>query len=107
MIEGVYMNKRVSEAKTLMQLHAYDHALALLMPLFTKERDVDIVYLIGQCFYEKLDISNAVRFFKKALEYAPENEHILYDLGRAYQEFDRPLEALEIYRKILELKELR
>jgi tetratricopeptide (TPR) repeat protein len=101
------MNSIKEKARHLIQKQDYDSALALLIPRFTREKDAEIVYMIGKCFYEKLDISNAVRFFQRALEYDPMNREFLFAMGRAYQAFDQPAEALNIYRRIVKEKCLK
>jgi tetratricopeptide (TPR) repeat protein len=95
------------KAKGLIQKQDYDTALALLLPLFSRGKDAETVYLIGKCFDEKLDISNAVRFFQRALEYEPMNHDFLFAMGKAYQEFDQPDEALNVYRRIVAKKCLK
>ncbi len=52
-------------------------------------------------FYAKEDISNAVRFLKRAVDLESENTEYLVSLALAYEAFEEPEKAFCIYLKLI------
>jgi tetratricopeptide (TPR) repeat protein len=98
------MEKRLNDAKTMVDAKQYNNALELLIPLFEeRERDHELYFLLGKCFLETGDSSNAVRFFQKAIELNLREPEYLLALGRAYESFGDPIKAMDTYLKVLAL----
>jgi len=98
------MNERIEAIKQLMVQDQYNEACKRLIVLFEKNfRDPEVSFLLGKCFFNTGDISNAIRFYRKAVELRPWKREFLLALGRAYEVFGENIKAIEVYRKVLEL----
>ncbi|MCF6206239.1 MAG: hypothetical protein L3J47_04995 [Sulfurovum sp.] len=96
------MEKRLKEAQGLVEQTEYNKAKEILITLFKERADDDQMYfLLGRCFLETGDNSNAVRFFKKAVALRPHDTDYLIALGSAYEAFGEPIHAMEIYVRVL------
>lgn len=58
---------------------------------------------LGDAYKRIYEPKEAVRFYKKALEYSPENELILYQLGSTLVIDNDFLEAALVFKKVLEI----
>lgn len=87
-------------------------AILALMPLsaaFAQTEDdnsVDpvLVFYKGQDAHEKGDLETAVKFYKEAIELAPEFPEAEYQLGIAYLAQNKNTEAEKSFRRALEIK---
>jgi tetratricopeptide (TPR) repeat protein len=99
MMENIF-----SKAKAMIEMKRYDEALDMLVPLFEeREKDDELYFLMGTCFLEKEDTSNAVRFFQKAVDLNPLEERYLLALGSAHEAFGDIVKAMDTYLKVLVL----
>jgi tetratricopeptide (TPR) repeat protein len=98
------MERKKQEIHTLIQNRKFEEALAMLVELFEKQDvDAEVHYLLGTCFYAKEDISNAVRFLKKASDLEPDSIEYLLSLGMAYEAFSKYEKAFDVYVKMIKL----
>jgi len=92
--------------QTLIREQKFEEALAILITLFEDlQMDAEIYYLIGTCFYAKEDISNAVRFLKRAVDLEPEHTEYLMSLALAYETFEEPEKAFYTYLERIKKEE--
>jgi tetratricopeptide (TPR) repeat protein len=85
------MKQILSQAQALVERHAYDEAVEMLMPFFEKrEKGALFYFLLGTCFLETGDSANAVRFLEKAVEIDPQEKRYILSLKRAYKAFGEP-----------------
>lgn len=98
------METRLKEAKMLVELKRFDEAKEILMPIFEeREKDDQMYFLLGKCFLETGDNSNAVRFFQKAVDLKPREAEYLLALATAQEAFGDTIQAMDTYLKILAL----
>jgi len=99
-----HMETRLKEAKMLVELKRFDEAKEILMPIFEeREKDDQMYFLLGKCFLETGDNSNAVRFFQKAVDLKPREAEYLLALATAQEAFGDTIQAMDTYLKILAL----
>ncbi len=60
---------------------------------------------LGYAREQTEDYRGSIRAYEKALELKPEATSILYALGRLYEKIDRPVSALDFYRRLVEIEE--
>ena len=60
-------------------------------------------YELGRLYYNQGDISKAELCFTKAIEISPNYSNALYSLALIYQKQNKNKEALELFKKVLEL----
>jgi len=92
--------------QTLIRERKFEEALEVLVILFEDlQIDAEIYYLMGTCFYAKEDISNSVRFLKKAVDIEPENTEYLVSLALAYEAFEESEKAFHTYLELVKKEE--
>jgi tetratricopeptide (TPR) repeat protein len=60
---------------------------------------------LGYAREQTEDYRGSIRAYERALELKPEATSILYALGRLYEKIDRPVVALDFYRRLVEIEE--
>jgi tetratricopeptide (TPR) repeat protein len=101
------LNKaRVNLAMLLAESDEVDSAKVLLEEAIRLDPDDSRAYNnLGMVYYTELEVNTAVRYFNKALEVDPENAEAHYNLGLAFAESGILVEAINEWRRVLELVE--
>ena len=75
---------RIRQAKNLMQAGDYGAAHDLLHPVYEKERDNRVAFMLGLCCIHLKEYSEAISYFQKILKDEPDNNRVRLELARAY-----------------------
>jgi len=83
----------------------FDGAMVLLEKIHKeKPDDVNAIYLMGVCYFNKQKVPEAMERFIKVTELTPDFPGAYYQLGNCYMQKGDKDKALENYQKGLELK---
>lgn len=103
------MRYKYEFGRCLMRRQEYDKAI----PMFQEaQKDVKLHLLaldkLGLCFLLKGWHEDAIDIFQRALKASPTQDSVVakdirYNLARTYEDFSKPAEALELYRKIAQI----
>lgn len=75
---------RIRRAKNLMQAGDYGAAHDHLHPVYEKERDNRVAFMLGLCCIHLKEYSEAISYFQKILKDEPDNNRVRLELARAY-----------------------
>lgn len=90
-------------SKCYIRIHKYPQALNHARAAVEGEGDnVEFLTLLGSIYAGARKVDSAEVIYKKIIEVDPENVQAYYNLGQQY-EANKPLQALEIYKKLLEI----
>ncbi len=85
-------------------LHSYNKALDFLKPIpFSKQRQKDIFYKLGDVWLARGEHEKAISYYKKAIEIDPNYSPAIVSLGDAYYELGSYDEAIKSYRSAIKL----
>ena len=94
--QQAYANQEYDNAKTLMQSRIVD-----------APQDVESLYNVGKAFYAQKDWQHAEQYFDAALKKAKQGSELekraLFDKANSVTHQDKLEEALELYKKVVEL----
>lgn len=75
---------QIRQAKDLMQAKDYEAAHDLLYPVYEKEGDNRVAFMLGLCYVHLKEYSEAISCFQKILKDEPDNNRVRVELARAY-----------------------
>lgn len=75
---------RIRQAKNLMRAGDYEAAHDLLYPVYEKEKDNRVAFMLGLCCVHLKEYSDAISYFQKILKDEPDNNRVRLELARAY-----------------------
>ena len=74
----------IRQAKNLMRAGEYEAAHDLLYPIYEKERDNRVAFMLGLCCVHFKEYSDAISYFQRILKAEPNNNRVRLELARAY-----------------------
>jgi len=74
----------IRQAKNLMRAGEYEAAHDLLYPIYEKEKDNRVAFMLGLCCVQFKEYSEAIPYFQKILKDEPNNNRVRLELARAY-----------------------
>lgn len=112
---SLFLNKKINdyidngnafyeEGKHDKALYSYNEALDFLKRIpFSKQRQKEVFYKLGDVWLGKGDYERAIIYYKKAIEIDPKNSQAIKGLGDAYFELGFFDEAIKFYKYSIEL----
>ena len=74
----------IRQAKGLMRAGNYEAAHGLLHPIYEREKDNRVAFMLGLCCVHLKEYSEAISYFQKILKDEPENNRVRLEVARTY-----------------------
>jgi hypothetical protein len=112
---SLFLNKKINdyinngytfyeEGKHDKALYSFNEALDFLKQIpFSKQRQKEVFYKLGDVWLGKGDHERAISYYKKAIEIDPKYSQAIVGLGDAYVELGFYDEAIKFYKSAIEL----
>jgi len=102
-LKSGYFRAQFGLAKALALNNSPEEAISIFQQLVETHNQYEVNYEFGRTLFNQARYEEAITQFKNVLKVEPSHANTLYSIGLALEEIDKPLEAIDYFKKVLEL----